>query len=119
MNPGPEVGLLVRRQAIDGGDAMSHAPASPRVESADGTRIAFDRAGEGPPVVLIEPAGHYRGFSSFTGLVPLLSRELTVYTYDRRGRGESSDTPPYAPDREVEDLAGLIEETGGAADVYG
>ncbi|MGQ0849866.1 MAG: alpha/beta fold hydrolase [Actinomycetota bacterium] len=89
------------------------------VRSADGTRIAFDRSGEGPAVILVEPAAHYREFSAFGGLVPLLSAEFTVYTYDRRGRGASSDTAPYAPDREVEDLAELIGEAGGSANVYG
>jgi pimeloyl-ACP methyl ester carboxylesterase len=98
---------------------MSRTPASLSVQSSDGTRIAFDRVGDGPPVILVEAAGHYRDFSSFGGLVPLLSREFTVVTYDRRGRGESTDTTPYAPDREVEDLAALIAEAGGSAHVYG
>jgi pimeloyl-ACP methyl ester carboxylesterase len=91
----------------------------PTVTSRDGTVIAFDRTGEGPPVVLVEAAGHYRGFSSFGGLASYLAPELTVYTYDRRGRGESTDTAPYSPDREVEDLAALIAEAGGTAQVYG
>ena len=73
---------------------MASTLASRSVRSSDGTRIAFDRSGEGPPVILVEAAGHYRDLSSFGGLVPLLSREFTVYTYDRRGRGESTDTPP-------------------------
>jgi pimeloyl-ACP methyl ester carboxylesterase len=94
---------------------MSSTPASLSVQSSDGTRIAFDRVGDGPPVILVEAAGHYRDFSSFGGLVPLLSREFTVVTYDRRGRGESTDTTPYAPDREVEDLVALIAEAGGSA----
>jgi pimeloyl-ACP methyl ester carboxylesterase len=89
------------------------------VRSADGTRIAFDRLGDGPPVIMVEAAGHYRDLSSFTGLVPLLSREFSVYTYDRRGRGGSTDTPPYAPAREVEDLGALIAESGGSASVFG
>ena len=92
---------------------------SQSVRSADGTRIAFERSGDGPPLILVEAAGHYRDFSSLGGLVPLLAREFTVYAYDRRGRGESSDTMPYAPDREVEDLAALIAEAGGSAHVYG
>jgi pimeloyl-ACP methyl ester carboxylesterase len=93
--------------------------ASQSVRSADGTRIAFDRTGDGPPVILVEAAGHYRDFSSFGGLVPLLARALTVYTYDRRGRGESGDTAPYAPDREVEDIEALIAAAGGSAHLYG
>ena len=90
-----------------------------RVISRDGTTIAFDRTGQGPPVILVEAAGHFRGFSSFDGLVPLLSREFTVYTYDRRGRGESTDSTPYAPEREVEDLEALIAESGGGTSAYG
>lgn len=93
--------------------------ASQTIRSADGTRIAFDRSGDGPPVILVEAALHYRAFTSFAGLVPLLARDFTVYTYDRRGRGESTDTPPYSPDREVEDLQALIAQTGDAACVYG
>jgi pimeloyl-ACP methyl ester carboxylesterase len=92
---------------------------SPTVASRDGTRIAFDRSGDGPPVILVDAALHYRSYSSFHGLVPLLAREFTVYTYDRRGRGESMDTAPYTPDREVEDLDALITEAGGSAYVFG
>jgi len=89
------------------------------VRSADGTRIAFERAGDGPAVILVEPAGHYRGLSAVAGLVPLLAGRFTVYIYDRRGRGDSTDTPPYAPAREVDDLAALIDHAGGAAHLYG
>jgi pimeloyl-ACP methyl ester carboxylesterase len=88
-------------------------------QSADGTRIALERAGKGPALVLVEPAGHYRELSAFTGLVPLLTDAFTVYIYDRRGRGESTDTPPYAPEREVEDLEAVIAPAGGSAYVYG
>jgi pimeloyl-ACP methyl ester carboxylesterase len=109
----------MNRGSVGGLIGMSTTPTSHRVWSADGTRIAFERSGYGPPVILVEAALHYRDFSSFTGLVPLLAREFTVYTYDRRGRGDSTDTAPYAPDREVEDLTALIAEAGGSADVYG
>jgi pimeloyl-ACP methyl ester carboxylesterase len=98
---------------------MTSAPASSSVRSPDGTRIAFNRLGDGPPLILVEAALHYRGFSSFDGLVPLLARDFSVYTYDRRGRGKSSDTKPYSPDREVEDLEALIGEAGGSAHLYG
>src|SRR3712207_8657845 len=74
------------------------------VRSADGTTIAFERTGSGPPLVLVDAAGHFRGLSSFSGLVDLLARDFTVVHYDRRGRGDSGDTPPYAVEREVEDL---------------
>jgi pimeloyl-ACP methyl ester carboxylesterase len=98
---------------------LATTPTSQSVRSSDGTRIAFDRLGDGPPVILIEAAGHYRDFSSFGGLVQLLSQEFAVYSYDRRGRGESTDTTQYAPEREVEDLAALIAEAGGSAHLYG
>lgn len=65
--------------------------------SRDGTPIAFDLIGSGPALILIEPAGHYRGLSAFDDLVPLLSQDFTLCRYDRRGRGDSGDTPPYAP----------------------
>src|SRR5215211_6284615 len=98
---------------------MSSTRVSHSVRSADGTRVALERVGDGPPLILVEAALHYRAFSSFGGLVPLLSRDFTVYTYDRRGRGESADTKPYSPDREVEDLEALIAEAGGSAHLCG
>ncbi len=87
--------------------------------SRDGTPIAFECTGSGPALILIEPAGHYRGLSAFDDLVPLLTADFTVCRYDRRGRGESGDTLPYAPDREVDDLAALVDALGGQAFVYG
>lgn len=92
---------------------------SSSVKSRDGTLISFEAAGSGPVLILIEPAGHYRGLSAFDELVPLLTPDLTVCRYDRRGRGASGDTPPYAPDREVEDLAALLDAFGGRAFGYG
>jgi pimeloyl-ACP methyl ester carboxylesterase len=89
------------------------------VHSADGTAIAFERLGSGPALILIEAAAHFRGFSSFDGLAPMLASDFTVYRYDRRGRGGSTDTPPYGVEREVEDLAALIDDAGGSALVYG
>ena len=89
------------------------------VTSRDGTVIAYTKCGLGPPLILIDAAGHYRRFSSFVGLIGLLAPEFTVYHYDRRGRGDSGDRQPYAPEREVEDLAALIDEAGGSAFVYG
>jgi pimeloyl-ACP methyl ester carboxylesterase len=98
---------------------MSTTRTSSTVRSADGTRIAFERVGEGSPLILVGAALHYRDFSSFTGLTPLLAREFMVINYDRRGRGKSGDTPPYALAREVEDLQALIVDVGGSAHVYG
>lgn len=95
-------------------------PKLENVRSADGTSIAFERRGDGDPVVvLVEPPLHHRAFSAFGGLVPLLAKALTVITYDRRGRGHSGDTPPYHPDREIEDLHAVIRAAGGVAGIYG
>ena len=88
-------------------------------QSRDGTVISFSCAGSGAALILVEPAGHYRELSAFNELVPLLTPSFTVYTYDRRGRGQSGDTLPYAPEREVEDLVALIRAAAGHAFVYG
>lgn len=90
-----------------------------RVASADGTEIAYEIQGKGAPLILVEPAGHFRAFSAFDGLAPRLAGAFTVVRYDRRGRGDSGDTPPYAPAREVDDLAALIGGVGGSAAVHG
>jgi pimeloyl-ACP methyl ester carboxylesterase len=89
------------------------------VTSKDGTSIAYEKAGTGPALILVDAAGRYREFSSFGGLIGLLAADFTVYHYDRRGRGDSTDTAPYAVEREVDDLAALIEEAGGSAFLYG
>jgi pimeloyl-ACP methyl ester carboxylesterase len=90
-----------------------------RVTSSDGTSIAFERAGEGPALIAVDPAGSYRDFRPQRPPVELLSAHFTFYLYDRRGRGASGDTPPYAVQREVDDLGALIAEAGGSACVYG
>jgi len=87
--------------------------------SADGTGIVFERSGDGPALVMVDPAGGYSGFDNIRGLGALLAADFGVYTYDRRGRGESGDAEVYAVEREVEDLAALIAEAGGSASVYG
>ncbi|CAI6079392.1 alpha/beta fold hydrolase [Cohnella sp. JJ-181] len=89
------------------------------VTSKDGTRIAYDKLGEGPPLLLIDGALCSRSNGPNGALASLLQREYAVYTYDRRGRGESGDQAVYAVEREVEDIAALIEEAGGSAYVYG
>lgn len=89
------------------------------VTSKDGTRIAYSKDGSGPALILVDPALGFRGFGSMGELVDHLSSDFTVYTYDRRGRGESTDTLPYAVEREVEDLQALIDVTGGSSYVYG
>jgi pimeloyl-ACP methyl ester carboxylesterase len=80
-------------------------------KSADGTVIAFDRAGDGPPLIIT--LGAFCDRKTFVPPAELTAR-FTVVTYDRRGRGGSGDTPPYSPDREVADLAAVIE-AGAAA----
>jgi pimeloyl-ACP methyl ester carboxylesterase len=89
------------------------------VTSADGTSIGYDRAGAGPALILVDGAFCSRAFGPMPELAGLLSAHFTVYTYDRRGRGESGNTLPYAPEREIEDLDALIEAAGGTAYVYG
>ncbi len=91
------------------------------VGSADGTTIAFESIGVGPPLVLVGGA-----LSDRTGARPLaevLGAHFTVSVYDRRGRGDSGDrdagTGRYEPEREIEDLAAVIGAVGGPASVYG
>jgi pimeloyl-ACP methyl ester carboxylesterase len=90
-----------------------------RVTSRDGTSIAFERSGAGPALIMVDAAGNYRDFRPLRPPVELLAAHFTVYVYDRRGRGASTDTPPYAVEREVEDLAALLADAGGSAYVYG
>ena len=87
--------------------------------SADGTPIAFNQSGSGPALVMVDPALGFSGFDNIRGLGAVLADEFTVHTYDRRGRGASGDTEPYAVQREVEDLAAVIAAAGGSASVYG
>ena len=89
------------------------------VISRDGTRIGFDREGQGPPVVLVDGAMCYRGSGPMKPLAAQLVPHFTVYIYDRRGRGESGDTQPWSLEREVEDLAALVREAGEPVYVYG
>jgi pimeloyl-ACP methyl ester carboxylesterase len=90
-----------------------------KTTSRDGTGIAYERSGQGPALILVDGALCSRSFGPMPKLAPLLARHFTVYTYDRRGRGESNDTPPYAREREVEDIAALIQEAGGSASLLG
>jgi pimeloyl-ACP methyl ester carboxylesterase len=87
------------------------------VTSRDGTTIAFDRSGEGPPLIVV--VGAFNDRSTGAPLAAHLAPHFTVYTYDRRGRGASGDTAPYAVEREVEDLEALIAEAGGSSSVFG
>lgn len=91
-----------------------------QVTSKDGTIIAFDRSGEGPAVILVGGAFQHRAIDPPTAqLAALLAQHFTVFHYDRRGRGDSSDTHPYAIECEIEDLEALIKEAGGSAFVFG
>ena len=90
------------------------------VTSQDGTKIAFDKVGSGPVVILVNGALVYRAFDPFMAqLAELLGKHFTVYNYDRRGRGDSGDTRPFAKEREIEDLQALVEDAGGEAMVFG
>jgi pimeloyl-ACP methyl ester carboxylesterase len=91
-----------------------------QVRSRDGTTIAYDRLGPGdkPSVILVDGAFCSRSFGPMPKLAPLLARDFTVFMYDRRGRGASGDTAPYAVQREIDDIDALIREAGGSAFVY-
>jgi hypothetical protein len=86
------------------------------VTSADGTLIAYEQQGSGPALIVIDGAMSTRG--SKAALRALLAPQLTVFGYDRRGRGDSGDTLPYAADREIDDIQALIEVAGGTAALY-
>jgi pimeloyl-ACP methyl ester carboxylesterase len=90
-----------------------------QVTSTDGTTIAYERSGTGPAVIIVDGAFCSRAFGPSAKLAPRLAKHFTVYAYDRRGRGQSGDTPAYAPSREVEDLAALIQAAGGSASLVG
>ncbi|GAA3117703.1 pimeloyl-ACP methyl ester carboxylesterase [Kribbella aluminosa] len=89
------------------------------VVSKDGTTIAYDRRGSGPALVLVDGALCSRAQGPMPDLAEALADRFTVYNYDRRGRGDSGDSGEYAVDREIEDLAAVIEAAGGSAYVYG
>src|SRR5215472_5186066 len=89
------------------------------VTSKDGTTIAYGQTGNGPSLVLVDGALNSRAFGLNGPLAALLADRFTVFTYDRRGRGDSGDTRPYAVQREIEDLEAVIDVGGGPAHVYG
>jgi pimeloyl-ACP methyl ester carboxylesterase len=88
-----------------------------KVQSADGTQVEFDRTGTGPALVLV--VGAFNDRSSTKSLAARLASTFTVYEYDRRGRGDSGNTEPYAVAREVEDLGAVIAAAGGSAYAFG
>lgn len=90
---------------------MQHA------KSKDGTLIAYERTGSGPPLVIVFGALNER--SATDSLAPLLAERFTVFAFDRRGRGDSGDTLPYSAEREIEDIAAILDEAGSPAYLYG
>jgi pimeloyl-ACP methyl ester carboxylesterase len=89
----------------------------PTTTSKDDTRIAYDRIGHGDVVILVLGALNSR--KSGAKLAKLLAPRFTAISYDRRGRGDSTDTAPYSPQREIEDVAALIDAVGGPVCLYG
>jgi pimeloyl-ACP methyl ester carboxylesterase len=89
------------------------------VTSKDGTKIAFEAQGNGRALMLVDGAMTTRSSGTKPELAKGLAQHFTVYSYDRRGRGDSGDTQPYAVEREIEDIEVLIDEAGGSAFLYG
>lgn len=87
------------------------------VTSKDGTKIAFDQIGNGPVIINVDSALASRAIC--VKLAALLAKDFTVINYDRRGRGDSTDTQPYAVEREIEDIEALIDGAGGSAFLFG
>jgi pimeloyl-ACP methyl ester carboxylesterase len=94
-------------------------PNEGRVTSKDGAQIAFEKAGRGPALILVSGALAHREMLRGNPLVPKLAETFTVYTYDRRGRGESTNVKPYAVEREVEDIDALIAHAGRPVYLFG
>ena len=99
---------------------MEHTPSASGIAlSADGTRIAWSRQGSGPPLVIVDPLLADRSSSSTQVLADLLSENHTVYTYDRRGMGESGMVEEYTAESDVDDLLAVVQVAGGSASLYG
>jgi pimeloyl-ACP methyl ester carboxylesterase len=96
---------------------VTPTPPPETTTSADGTRIAFERIGNGPPIVFV--GGALTDRSGTREFAPALATSFTEFHFDRRGRGDSGDGPVYAVDREIEDLAAVIDVAGGAPFLYG
>jgi pimeloyl-ACP methyl ester carboxylesterase len=87
--------------------------------SKDGTAIAYEKTGMGPSIILVNGALAHRKLDGEGDLAAMLAKNFTVIFYDRRGRGESTDTKPYAVEREIEDIDALVDEAGGSVYLYG
>ena len=92
---------------------------SDRVTARDGASIAFERIGDGPPVILVDGALCFRGFGGMPRLAELMAASVTSFCYDRRGRGESPDRLPRTLDSEIADIEALVDAAGGRASLYG
>jgi pimeloyl-ACP methyl ester carboxylesterase len=109
-----------RRKMVPPYYLIGKKPFMSTVKSSDGTTIAYEKVGQGSPVVLVDGAFVYRAIDPWAPqFASLLGEHHTVYLYERRGRGNSGDTKPYSKEREIEDLAAVIEAAGGAASVVG
>jgi pimeloyl-ACP methyl ester carboxylesterase len=91
----------------------------PHVTSRDGTRIAYEAVGHGPPAILVDGALAHRAFGGMMTLAELLGRDHRAVAFDRRGRGDSGDAHPYSVDREIDDIGVLIDAVGGPVHLYG
>jgi pimeloyl-ACP methyl ester carboxylesterase len=87
--------------------------------SRDGTTIAYTKRGSGPPLIIVDGVFCYRENGPATELASLLAQHYTVFTYDRRGRGESTDTAPYTVEREIDDLRAVVTEARATPFVLG
>src|SRR5262245_16113588 len=96
---------------------MKAASTANKTTSRDGNAIAFDRTGQGPPVILV--VGAFNDRATGAPLAASLAPRFSVFTYDRRGRGDSGDAATYAVEREIEDLQAVISAAGGSALVFG
>jgi pimeloyl-ACP methyl ester carboxylesterase len=102
-----------------GGEAVKSKGENRTTTSRDGTIIAFTKRGSGPPLIIVDGAFCYRENGPATELATQLAQHFTVFTYDRRGRGESGDTAPYSVEREIEDLRAVAREAGAVPYVLG
>ena len=98
-------------------DSPASDPSTRTIKSADGSTLAFDVDGDGPPIIFV--GGAFNTRSTTAPLAAALRDRFTTFNLDRRGRGDSGDTPPYAVEREIDDLDALIEAAGGSAAVFG
>jgi pimeloyl-ACP methyl ester carboxylesterase len=99
---------------------MATAPQNLAVKSWDGTEISYDRVGSGPILIVVSGASQFRKTDpKYAELARILSDQLTVINYDRRGRGMSGDNPTYSVRKEIDDIAALIDANGDRASLLG